>query len=130
MLKNIKKYFIEIVEKIRTDKLTQIFLLIIIFGSIIRYWGICNAENTDEYNEVFEALRLASGHLNLNRWLKKGYQTFLAGEYGVYYLLGWIAGVIKSTMHFASAIVADMNPLFLIGRVTTETQGILRIIVT
>ena len=130
MLKNIKKHFIEIVEKIRTDKLTQIFLLIIIFGSIIRYWGICNAENTDEYNEVFEALRLASGHLNINRWLKKGYQTFLAGEYGVYYLLGWIAGVFKSPMHFASAIVADMNPLFLIGRVTTATLGILSIIVT
>ena len=130
MFKDIKTNFQDIVEGIRKDRITQIFLLILIFGSIIRYWGITNAENADEYNEVFEALRIASGHLNINRWLKKGYQTLLAGEYGVYFLLGWIAGVFKSPMHFASAIVADMSPLFLIGRATTATLGILSIIVT
>ena len=129
-LKNIKSSFKDIIEAIRKDRITQIFLLVLIFGGIIRYWGISNAQNTDEYNEVFEALRIASGHLNINRWLKKGYQTFLAVEYGIYFILGWIVGAFKNPIHFASMIVADMTPLFLIGRATTATLGILSIALT
>lgn len=120
----------EILDYIKKDNYLKFFLVFIIISVVLRYYGLHNAENTDEYNEVFEALRIASGHLNINRWLKKGYQTLLAIEYGGYYIFGWIAGAFKNPMHFASTIVADMTPLFLIGRVTTATLGTLSIIIT
>lgn len=40
-------------------------ILIMGGGFLLRFWGIWNAENVDEYNEGFEALRVASGKFNL-----------------------------------------------------------------
>jgi hypothetical protein len=96
-------------------------------GFLLRFWGIWNVENTDEYNEVFEALRTASGKLNFERWQKKGYQNILAIEYGIYFIVGYILGIFKNTMDFAAKIVRNMEPLFLIGRYTTATLGTMSI---
>jgi hypothetical protein len=118
---NIKARVGEKLNYVKGNRGINISLFVIIaIGAALRYYGLDNAESTDEYNEVFEALRLASGQVNVNRWLKKGYQTFLAIEYGIYFISGWIIGVFKNPMHFASIIVADMSPLFVIGRVSFD----------
>jgi hypothetical protein len=113
---------------IKANNIIKILLLIIFFGVALRYYGIYNAENTDEYNEVIEALRVGSGKFNYERWWKKGYQNILAVEYGIYYVVGYTFGKFDSPMDFADKIVSDMNPLFVIGRYTTATLGILSIL--
>lgn len=100
-----------------------ILTAIILTALLLRTWGIWNAEHTDEYNEVFEALRVCSGHLNYSRWLKRLFLYILAFEYGIYYLVGWIFNVFSSPMDFASQIVRDMTPLFFIGRLTNALLG-------
>jgi len=98
-------------------------LVVLVVAAAFRYYGLSNADNTDEYNEVFEALRVASGRFNVNRWHKKGFQNILAVEYGIYFVVGYVAGLWHSTMEFAATIINDMQPLFLIGRYTTATMG-------
>jgi hypothetical protein len=102
-------------------------LVVLAVGAVLRCYGIQNVENTDEYNEIFEALRTASGKLNYERWQKKGYQNILAIEYGIYYVIGYSLGIFKNTIDFASKIIRNMEPLFLIGRYTTATLGTLSI---
>ena len=104
-------------------KLDIWLLSLLVVALILRIWGIWNAEHTDEYNEVFEALRVCSGHLNYNRWFKRFFLYVLAFEYGIYYVVGLIFNVFSSPVDFASQIVRDMNPLFFIGRLTNAVLG-------
>lgn len=108
---------------LRTSRVTQIMVFVLVVAALLRFYGLHNAENTDEYNEVFEALRVASGKFNLNRWHKKGFQNLLAVEYGVYFVVGYLMQIFKSPMDFAAQIVHDMEPLFLIGRYTNAVLG-------
>lgn len=101
----------------------SVLICVLIVAAALRFYGLSNAENTDEYNEVFEALRVASGKFNVNRWHKKGFQNLLAIEYGVYFVVGYLAGLWRSTMDFAATIINDLQPLFLIGRYTTAAMG-------
>ncbi len=109
------------------DLNTRIFLMVFLIAAILRYYGLHNAENTDEYNEVFEALRVASGKFNFERWHKKGYQNILAIEYGIYFIIGYVLNIFSSPMDFAAKVVRNMEPLFLIGRYTTATLGTMSI---
>ncbi len=113
---------------LKTDKTTRIFLVVLLSGIILRYYGLQNAENTDEYNEVIEALRVASGKFNLNRWWKKGFQNILAVEYGIYFVIGYLLQIFQSPIDFAAKIIRDMEPLFLIGRFTSATMGTFSIV--
>lgn len=126
-MSKIKPKLHEILNYIKRDKYIKIFLIILMLGAVLRYYGLSNAENTDEYNEVIEALRVASGRLNYERWFKKGYQNILAIEYGMYFIAGYILGIFNNPMDFAAKIVKNMEPLFLIGRYTTATMGTLSI---
>lgn len=78
---------------------------------------------TDEYNEVFEALRVCSGHLNFDRWIKRLYLYILAFQYGLYFSVGWLVGFFHSPTDFAEKIVRNMEPLFVIGRFTSVLAG-------
>lgn len=99
-------------------------LAVILFAAfIMRVWGIWNAEHTDEYNEVFEALRVCSGNLNYNRWFKRTLLYVLAFEYGICFVVGWILNIFSSPLDFAARVVRDMTPLFLIGRATNVLLG-------
>ena len=126
-MSKIKPKLHEFLNYLKKDKYFQIFLIVFIIGAVLRYYGLRNAENTDEYNEVIEGLRTASGRLNYERWFKKGYQNILAIEYGVYFIIGYILGIFNNPMDFAAKIVRNMEPLFLIGRYTTATMGTLSI---
>jgi hypothetical protein len=122
------KPFLNIIRFVENYRYIVLLGLIITVGIILRFYGIFNAENTDEYNEVIEALRVASGKFNYERWWKKGYQNILAILYGVYYIIGYLLGQFNSPMHFAERIIPDMYPLFIIGRFTTAIMGIMSII--
>lgn len=124
----IKQFTSDLINIIRSNRIIQIFIAIVFIGTILRFYGITNVENTDEYNEVIEALRVASGKFNLNRWHKKGYQNILAFEYGIYFIIGYIFNIFSSPMDFAAKIVGNMEPLFLIGRYTTATLGTFSIV--
>lgn len=110
------------------NPVVYILLSILVLGIVLRFYGLHNAENTDEYNEVFEALRVASGKFNTNRWHKKGFQNILAIEYGVYFVIGYLGQIFSSPMDFAAKIIRNMEPLFLIGRYTVATMGTLSIV--
>lgn len=98
-------------------------LLIVAAAFLVRCWGIWNVTTTDEYNEVFEALRIGSGHVNLERWIKRFYLYILAVEYGLYYAGGWVLGHFQGPMDFAAQVVRNLDPLFLLGRMTSVLAG-------
>lgn len=107
----------------KIDYHTKLLIFVITSAFLLRVWGIWNATSTDEYNEVFEALRVCSGNLNYERWFKRFYLYILAIEYGIYYVINWIFGVFQSPSDFAVKIVRDMEPLFLMGRMTSVLLG-------
>lgn len=98
-------------------------VLIVGVAFVIRFWGIWNVSTTDEYNEVIEALRVCSGHINVDRWIKRLYLYVLAFEYGLFFVVGWIADVFQNPLDFAEKIVRNMEPLFLIARFTSVLAG-------
>jgi hypothetical protein len=100
----------------RLSEYYVLLFLILLSGFLLRIWGIWNIDGQDEYNEIFEALRVCSGHLNIERWAKRFYLYVLAFAYGVYYVIGWVFQVFHAPMDFATRIVRNMQPLFLIGR--------------
>lgn len=104
-------------------RLDKWLLLLIAAAFILRIWGIWNADSQDEYNEVFEALRVCSGNLNLERWFKRFYLYVLAIEYGIYFVIGWIFNIFQSPTDFAVKIVRDPYPLFILGRITSAFLG-------
>jgi 4-amino-4-deoxy-L-arabinose transferase-like glycosyltransferase len=102
----------------------QYSLYFILFLSLVlRLWGIWNVSTTDEYNEVLEALRVCSGHFNFERWIKRFYLYILSMEYGIFYVIGWIFNAFNSPMDFAEKIVRNMEPLFVLGRITSAVSG-------
>ncbi|MDW7774288.1 MAG: glycosyltransferase family 39 protein [Desulfobulbaceae bacterium] len=106
---------------ISASMLLLVALLALAF--LLRIWGIWNADSSDEYNEVFEALRVASGQLNFERWIKRFYLYILAVEYGIYYAIGWIFNIFASPADFAVKILRDPFPLFMLGRITSAILG-------
>jgi 4-amino-4-deoxy-L-arabinose transferase-like glycosyltransferase len=108
----------------------RILLSLVFFAFLLRIWGIWNADSTDEYNEVFEALRVCSGHLNYERWFKRFYLYILSGEYGIYYVFGWLFNHFSSPADFAARIVRDLDPLFLLGRITSAFMGTFSVFMT
>lgn len=107
-----------------------IFWSILLLALLLRLWGIWNADSTDEYNEVFEALRVCSGHLNFERWGKRFYLYILSVEYGIYYVVGWIFHIFDNSIDFATQIVRNLTPLFILARITSAIFGTASIFMT
>ena len=104
-------------------KLDIWLLSLLVVALILRIWGIWNVSTTDEYNEILEALRVCSGHFNFERWIKRFYLYVLSIEYGIYYAIGWVLNAFNSPMDFAEKIVRNMEPLFVMGRITSAVSG-------
>lgn len=96
---------------------------VVLAGFLLRIWGIWNIENQDEYNEVFEALRVCSGNLNFERWGKRFYLYVLSIAYGIYYSIGWLFQQFSSPLDFAEKMIRNMDPLFIIGRSISAVFG-------
>jgi len=107
-----------------------ILLCVLVLAFASRIYGIWNADSSDEYNEVFEALRVCSGHLNYERWFKRFYLYILSLQYGLFYIVGWLFGQFASPADFAAKIIRDMTPLFIIGRVTSALMGTFSVFMT
>jgi 4-amino-4-deoxy-L-arabinose transferase-like glycosyltransferase len=107
-----------------------ILFAIVLFGFGLRIWGIWNVDNQDEYNEVFEALRVCSGHLNFERWGKRFYLYVLSVAYGFYYLIGMIFHVFDSPLDFAAKVIRNLDPLLFIGRSISAIFGTATIYLT
>lgn len=106
-----------------TSQKRKVLVSLCLVAFLVRLWGIWNVSTTDEYNEVFEALRVCSGHLNFDRWIKRLYLYVLAFQYGLYFSVGWLVGFFHSPTDFAEKIVRNMEPLFVIGRFTSVMAG-------
>lgn len=122
----VKQYW----KALQQDTHAKILLSILVLSFVLRVWGIWNIEQTDEFNEVFEALKVDSGSLNLDRWNKKVLIYILAVEYALYFGMGWLFGIFSSVSDFASKIAVDMAPLFIIGRVTSAIFGTAIVFIT
>ena len=123
-------YFRKILLSLRDDSHTRLLFLILLLAFLVRVWGIWNIEQTDEFNEVFEALKVDSGNLNYERWNKKVLIYVLAAEYALFFAIGWLVGTFQGVSDFISKIVIDMSPLFLIGRATSALFGTLIVFMT
>lgn len=124
------KIYNKITNFITSNNYHIILPIIVLSAFLLRIWGIWNIENQDEYNEVFEALRVSSGQLNFERWVKRFYLYILSFAYGVYYLIGWAFQIFQSPIDFATKIVRDMEPLFLIGRSISALFGTASVFMT
>ncbi|MEO0249301.1 MAG: glycosyltransferase family 39 protein [candidate division WOR-3 bacterium] len=107
----------------RLDAHGRALAILVLVALALRMYGIWNADHSDEYNEVFEALRVCSGHLNLERWAKRFYLYVLSVEYGIYYAAGRLLGVFASPFDFAARVVRDLSPLLILGRATSAVLG-------
>jgi hypothetical protein len=108
---------------VQKSSLAHASVLVVVLALLARSWGIWNVSTTDEYNEVIEALRVCSGHLNYDRWIKRFYLYILAPEFGIYFVIGWIGGLFQSPMDFAEKIARNLDPLFIIARATSVAAG-------
>ena len=111
-------------------KHNEVLFFVFFSALFLRIWGIWNADSTDEYNEVFEALRVCSGHLNLERWGKRFYLYILSVECGIYYVVGWILQVFDNPIDFAGKIVRNLTPLFILARFTSAVFGTASVFMT
>jgi hypothetical protein len=108
---------------VRKSSAAYASLFVVILAFLVRSWGIWNVSTTDEYNEIIEALRVCSGHLNYDRWIKRFYLYILAPEFGIYFVIGWFGGLFQSPIDFAEKIARNLDPLFLIARATSVVAG-------
>jgi 4-amino-4-deoxy-L-arabinose transferase-like glycosyltransferase len=107
--------------------------LILMLAFALRIWGINfglpHIYHTDEWFEVKRALKLGAGVFDFERVHKGGYFYLLFAEYGVYFVILKIFGIIKSSDEFLFKFFQDPTHIWLIGRLTTAVIGTLNVYV-
>jgi 4-amino-4-deoxy-L-arabinose transferase-like glycosyltransferase len=104
-------------------------LLVLFFALALRIagigYGLPHLFHADEALEVFRALRLGTGgiDLELNRALKGGLFYLLFAEYGVYTLAAMAIGKFASPEDLGRLLANDPSPLWLMGRATVALFG-------
>jgi hypothetical protein len=86
------------------------------YGLPFSYW-------TDEYHELMRAMELGAGGFNFARTSKGGFYLLLFVEYGIYFVVLKLAGVVTSTHEFAELFARDPSMFYLIGRTTAAVFG-------
>ena len=86
------------------------------YGLPFSYWS-------DEYHEVMRAMELGAGNFNLSRTGKGGFYFLLFFEYGLYFVVMKITGVVTSAKDFAELFVRDPTMFYLLGRTTAAIFG-------
>jgi hypothetical protein len=106
--------------------------LVLGLALLIRLWGIGYGLPfsywTDEYHELMRAMQLGAGSFNLARTSKGGFYLLLFFEYGVYYAVLKVAGVVSSTREFAELFARDPSTFYLIGRATAALFGVMTVL--
>jgi hypothetical protein len=113
----------------RNGKYRSYLLLIILIAFLLRIWGIDfglpHIYHTDEWMEVKRALKLGAGIFDFERVGKGGYFYLLFLEYGVYFVIMKIIGLVKSADDFLFSFFQDPTNIWMIGRITTVMIGTL-----
>ena len=86
------------------------------YGLPFSYW-------TDEYHELMRAMELGAGGFNFARTSKGGFYLLLFVEYGIYFVVLKLAGVVTTTHEFAELFARDPSVFYLIGRTTAAVFG-------
>jgi hypothetical protein len=86
------------------------------YGLPFSYW-------TDEYHELMRAMELGAGSFNFARTSKGGFYLLLFVEYGMYFVVLKLGGVVKDTHEFAELFARDPSMFYLIGRTTAAVFG-------
>jgi 4-amino-4-deoxy-L-arabinose transferase-like glycosyltransferase len=109
-----------------------LLLAIVAIAVVVRLWGVWFGlpyiYHNDEGREVIRALQLGTGSFDLGRLLKGGYFYFLFFEYGIYFAILKLTGVIRSSIEFAYLFIRDPSSFYLIGRVTTALIGAFNVV--
>jgi hypothetical protein len=79
--------------------------------------------NPDEYLIVWPPLRMAYGTWYASGGYPPLYMYIMLVEYGVFYVLGALAGRFAEPMDFARQMIADPTLLYLMGRATSVLLG-------
>jgi hypothetical protein len=125
------KYFNSLRDSFFRNKSALALGSILIIAFLLRIWGINfglpHIYHTDEWFEVKRALKLGAGVFDFGRTTKGGYFYLLFVEYGIYYTILKIAGIINSSDEFLYKFFQDPSYMWLIGRVTTAIIGTLNV---
>ncbi len=115
---------------------TRKFLSIILLcAGVLRLWGIWHgypySYYPDEAHFVKRALSFGSGDLNPHWFHKPAFFMYvLFFEYGVFFVIGKIAGMWESVGGFAVSYIKNPGPFYIIGRITVAAFGMGVIVVT
>lgn len=90
------------------------------YGLPFSYWQ-------DEYHEIMRAMQLGTGSFNFARTTKGGFYLLLFVEYGIYFVILKMTGMIASSADFARDFVRDPTVFYLIGRSTAAIMGTLTV---
>jgi len=118
----------------RVDQSNWIWALWAVFAAalVIRVWGIWYglplSYYTDEYHEVMRALQLGTGSFNFDRTGKGGFYFLLFVEYGVYFVVLKLLGVVETAKDFGVLFARDPSAFYLMGRATAALLGALTVI--
>ncbi len=102
---------------------------ILLIAAILRFWGIWHdypfSYYPDEVHFVKRSLAFGSGDLNPHWFHKPAFFMYLLFfEYGLFYVLGKIAGIFPNVDAFTAYYFKNAGPFILIGRVTVTLFGI------
>jgi hypothetical protein len=119
---------------VRLDPTWMILLMIGLVALVLRLWSIDfqlpNIYTGFEQHEVMRAVRLGMGNFDYERTGKGGYFYLLYIEYGFFFVLLKLLGVVQSTHDFALYFMRDPSPFWLIGRCTTAVMGTASVVLT
>ena len=111
----------------RWTRASIVLIVVLTIALGLRVWGIWFGLpyifHNDEGLEVLRALQLGSGEFDFERIGKGGYFYILFVEYGFFFVLLKIFGIVSSADDFALIFVRDPSAFFLIGRATTAVVG-------
>ena len=107
-----------------TEKKYGLITAILILAAFLRILGIWHGYPYSFYPDEahFVKRALSFGSLDFNpHWFHKPafYMYVLFFEYGVYYVIGKIAGLWSTVSDFAVSYVKNPGPFYIIGRITT-----------
>lgn len=97
------------------------WLLLLAVALLLRWWGngfgLPYIYTSDEAVTVNRAVRFGTGDLNPH-WFNYGslYMYFLFGNYGAFYVVAKVTGLVANAEGFARLFISDPTGFYLIGR--------------
>lgn len=96
---------------------------------LLRLWGIRFGlpyqYHYDEHFYIATALKLGAGELHNTPYAPVGFANILAVEYGLFYIVTRLSGLVTSASAFEALYRTDPTSFFLIGRATSALLGAL-----